>query len=81
MSATAVAAGAHSGGHGTGSGEPGKASEATRTINVEMHDNYYEPKSIDVKAGETVRFVVQNRGQLVPEFNICTPSMLSLIHH
>jgi uncharacterized cupredoxin-like copper-binding protein len=75
MSATAFAAGAHSGGHGTGSGEPGKAAEASRTINVEMHDNYYEPESIDVKAGETVRFVVQNKGRLVHEFNIGTTSM------
>lgn len=87
MSATAFAAGAHGdghgdshggghgGGHGAGNGEPGKASEASRTITVEMHDNYYEPDSIDVKPGETVRFVVQNKGNLVHEFNIGTPAM------
>ncbi len=77
MSATAFAAGAHGGGHGNGaaSGEPGKASEANRTITVEMYDNYYEPEKIEVKSGETVRFVVENKGKLVHEFNIGTPSM------
>lgn len=75
MSATAFAAGAHSGGHGGGSGEPGKASEVSRTINVEMHDNYYEPESIEVTPGETVRFVIENKGNLVHEFNIGTPDM------
>lgn len=70
LSATAFAAGSHSGGHGVSFGEPGKASDATRTINVEMFDNYYEPESITVKAGATVRFVVENKGDLVHEFNI-----------
>lgn len=72
MSANALAAGAHGGGHGASSGEPGKASEAGRTITVEMYDNYYEPEAIEVKPGETVRFVVENKGNLVHEFNIGT---------
>ncbi|WP_404362774.1 cupredoxin domain-containing protein [Marinobacter sp.] len=77
MSAGAFAAGAHGGGHGHGSsiGEPGKASEVDRTVTVEMYDNYYEPETIEVKPGETVRFVVSNEGKLVHEFNIGTPSM------
>lgn len=76
VSVTALGAGAHDGGHhGATSGEPGKASEASRTINVEMYDNYYEPESIVVQAGETVRFVVENKGALVHEFNIGTPDM------
>lgn len=75
MSATVFAAGAHDGGHGASSGEPGKASQADRTITVEMYDNYYEPEEIEVKPGETVRFVVENKGNLVHEFNIGTPSM------
>ena len=49
MSAGAFAAGAHGGGHGASSGEPAKASEAARTITVEMYDNYYEPEEITVK--------------------------------
>ncbi len=80
VSVTALGAGAHDGGHhgggdGAKSGEAGKASEASRTITVEMYDNYYEPESIDVKPGETVRFVVENKGNLVHEFNIGTPAM------
>ena len=63
LSATTFAAGTHGGGHdhGAASGEPGKASEASRTITVEMYDNYYEPGSIIVSPGETVRFVVENK--------------------
>lgn len=76
MSATTFAAGAHGDGHGSSSsGEPGKASEAGRTITVEMYDNYYEPESIEVTPGETVRFIVKNEGNLVHEFNIGTPEM------
>lgn len=77
LSANVFAAGAHSGGHGHGAaiGEPGKASEASRTISVEMHDNYYEPETIEVQPGETVRFVVENKGNLVHEFNLGTPEM------
>lgn len=71
------AAGSHSGGHGTkmAIGEPGKAGEATRTIEIKMLDNYYEPEAISVKAGETIRFVVKNAGEFVHEFNIGTAAM------
>lgn len=38
-----------------------------------MHDTMrYEPSSITVKTGETVRFVVQNKGQVTHEFGIGT---------
>ncbi|MEX0731214.1 MAG: cupredoxin domain-containing protein [Aquisalimonadaceae bacterium] len=75
MSVTAFAAGTHGGGHGATIGEPGKASETTRTITVEMYDNYYEPESISVKPGETIRFRVSNKGAMVHEFNIGTTDM------
>ena len=84
----ALAAGDHAGGHGHGAhgshgshstatdiGKPAAASVATRTIRVTMHDNYYEPEEITVKAGETVRFIVKNEGTLVHEFNIGTEDM------
>jgi len=73
----ALAAGAHSGGHGHGMqfGEAGKASEVSRTIEVSMGDNYFEPEKIQVKAGETVRFVVKNEGEFVHEFNIGSAAM------
>ena len=73
------AAGSHSYGHGHGTkmaiGEPGKFSDATRTIEIKMFDNYYEPKEISVNSGETVRFVVINVGEFVHEFNIATTEM------
>jgi uncharacterized cupredoxin-like copper-binding protein len=77
VSAVALGAGAHGDGHGQSakSGEPGKVSDAGRSITVQMYDNYYEPESIEVKPGETVRFVVENKGNLVHEFNIGTPAM------
>lgn len=65
----------HGGGHHGGAttsimGEPGKASEVSRIVEITMHDNYYMPENLSVKPGETVRFVVKNVGSLVHEFNI-----------
>ena len=68
----AHAAGEHSGGH---AGEPGKASDVSRTIEVTMFDNYYEPENFSIIPGETVRFIVKNKGELVHEFNIGTAEM------
>lgn len=71
----ALAAGSHGGGHHAAHGAPGKASAASRTVEVVMYDNYFEPATIPVKAGETIRFKVRNAGDLVHEFNIGTPHM------
>lgn len=76
-------------GHGAGIGAPGKTAMASRTVEVVMHDNYFEPESITVKEGETVRFVVRNAGDLVHEFNIATaamhaahrPEMMMMVEH
>ena len=51
-------------------GQPGKASAATRTVEVQLGDISYEPKSIEVQPGETVRFVLKNQGSLLHEFNL-----------
>ncbi|WDG77672.1 plastocyanin/azurin family copper-binding protein [Pseudomonas chlororaphis] len=51
-------------------GQPGVASEVTRTVDVEMGDIFFKPKSINVKPGETLRFILRNEGSLVHEFNI-----------
>ncbi|MBP2311818.1 cupredoxin domain-containing protein [Azospirillum soli] len=74
----AALAGAGESGHGHNTaaiGEPAKASAAKRTVQVEMGDNFYKPESIPVKAGETVRFVVKNKGEFLHEFNIGTAAM------
>lgn len=63
-------------GHGSAAaGSVGSASEVSRTIDVVMKDNYYEPENIAIKAGETVRFKVVNEGSLVHEFNIGNADM------
>ena len=56
-------------------GEKGKLSEVNRTIEIKMYDNYYEPKEINIKKGETIKFIVYNYGELVHEFNIATKEM------
>jgi uncharacterized cupredoxin-like copper-binding protein len=42
---------------------------------LKLGDTFYEPKSIRIKAGETVRFVLTNTGELLHEFNIATAAM------
>lgn len=69
------AGGVHGSSHGGTAGEQGKLSDVSKTIQIDMYDNYYEPENIDVKKGETIRFVINNKGMLVHEFNIGTPEM------
>jgi len=79
LGAAAQAGGNHAGSHGHGSnaaiGTPGRPAQVSRTVEVSMNDSYFEPESIRVEAGETVRFVIRNEGELVHEFNIGTPEM------
>ena len=51
-------------------GQPGKAGAATRTIAVTAGDMHYSVKAVDVARGETIRFVVTNRGPSKHEFVI-----------
>ena len=64
--------------HGDGMamiGEAGDATDAARTVNISMIDNFFEPESLEFAAGETIRFVVTNDGSVVHEFNIGTAAM------
>lgn len=56
-------------------GEPAPAAEASRSIDVVMGDMTFDPKALDIKAGETVRFVLVNKGQLLHEFNLGSAAM------
>tara|TARA_R110002096_G_scaffold194848_15_gene377433 strand:- start:2762 stop:3370 length:609 start_codon:yes stop_codon:yes gene_type:complete len=56
-------------------GKPGKLADISRTIVITMHDSRYEPESIQVKPGETVRFVIRNQGELLHEFALATAAM------
>lgn len=51
-------------------GQPAPAAKATRSVEVVMADMTFTPKSIEIKAGDTVRFVLVNKGQLLHEFNL-----------
>lgn len=66
-------------GHGSGMnmdiGEPGKLSDVRRTVNVVMEDNFFDQEKIIVRGGETVRFMIENKGEFVHEFNIGTAAM------
>ena len=56
-------------------GEKGKQDEVTREIIVKMYDNYYVPDSFKVNKNETIKFIVENMGELVHEYNIATKEM------
>ncbi|WP_347905136.1 cupredoxin family protein [Pseudomonas purpurea] len=51
-------------------GQPAPAAKATRTVEIVMGDMSFTPKALEIKAGETVRFVLINKGQLLHEFNL-----------
>lgn len=54
-------------------GHAGDPARISRTVNIRMDDRMrFEPAQLDVKAGETVHFRVQNNGQLPHEMVIGT---------
>ena len=56
-------------------GKPGKIENVTRIINIKLYDNYFEPKNIQAKKGETILFNIENLGELVHEYSIATKKM------
>jgi uncharacterized cupredoxin-like copper-binding protein len=67
----------HDHSHAASIGVPGKAAKVSRSVNVDMTDTMrFNPASIDVKQGETIRFVVKNSGQLKHEFVLGTDKEL-----
>lgn len=75
----AVAAATNVFAHGEGGaiGKPGVASQATRTVRVDMTDAMrFSPASIKVRQGETIRFIVANSGRLKHEFVLGTEAGL-----
>lgn len=54
--------------HGAEIGKPGDATKVSRTIAVEMNDSmHFNPSRITIKQGDTIRFLVTNRGRLKHE--------------
>jgi uncharacterized cupredoxin-like copper-binding protein len=58
-------------------GIAGDANAVRRTISIKMTDNMrFSPDKIEVKQGETIRFVVSNDGRMMHEFVIGTKKEL-----
>ena len=70
-------------------GVKGQEENIDRVIKVLMYDNYYQPNNFKIKKNETIKFIVENKGQLVHEFNIATkemhlkhqPEMMMMVEH
>ena len=70
-------------------GVKGNEENVDRVIKVLMYDNYYQPNNFKIKKNETIKFVVENKGELVHEFNIATkamhfkhqPEMMMMVDH
>lgn len=77
---TAATAGAHDqhGGAAHGGtatdGAPGRADQIKRTVRINADDNAFDLKQIQVRPGETVRFVITNVGSSRHEFSIASPT-------
>ena len=82
LSSSAFAGGNHAGGHGhddeeTAIGKPGVAARVNRSITIEMNDSMrYAPADVQVKQGETIRFVVKNVGKVKHELSLGTQQEL-----
>lgn len=64
--------------HNSAAGVPGDPAKVSRTIQVEMNDNMrFTPGKLDVKAGETIRFFVVNKGKLPHEMVIGTAEAIN----
>ena len=70
--AIAMPASAHGPGHAMSGGKPGDAAKATRTVEIVATDNAFSLKALQVRDGETVRFVIRNDGFETHEFMIGT---------
>jgi uncharacterized cupredoxin-like copper-binding protein len=83
LSSGAVTGGPHAGNHGHGNdaatvGKPGIATGVNRTINIDMTDNMrFTPSAIQVRQGETIRFIVRNAGRIKHEFTLGTAKELT----
>ena len=73
--ATIGLAAAHEGEHFS-AGVPGNAKKPARTVTVVMSDDEgamkFTPDRLEVKKGEQVRFVIQNKGTLKHEFTLAS---------
>jgi uncharacterized cupredoxin-like copper-binding protein len=67
---------ADEGGAGEGVGSSGDRVKISRTIEVTMVENRFKPSEINVKQGETIKFVLKNAGKKKHEIMIGTPEAI-----
>lgn len=59
-------------------GIAGTPAQVTRTVTIDMTDAMrFTPDALTVQEGETVRFIVRNRGRMLHEMVIGTPAELA----
>lgn len=58
-------------------GSPGDPTQVSRTIEITMVDNRFKPSEIEVKQGETIKFLVKNTGEKKHELMLGTPQELN----
>lgn len=58
------------GGSGSEFGDIGDPKKVSRTLAIEMSEYAFKPTGLKFKAGETVKFVLTNRGKLMHEMTI-----------
>lgn len=69
----ALADAGHSNGNGgtdTSMGGPGKSADVKRVVRVETRDRDFSLRQIQVRPGETIRFVITNKSSIRHEFGI-----------
>jgi uncharacterized cupredoxin-like copper-binding protein len=59
----------HDGGH-FAFGRPGRASDVDRTVTITMGDMSFTPARLQVKAGQTIRFVIRNPSPADHDFTL-----------
>ena len=65
-------------GDATAFGRPGDATKVTRTVRIAMSDEMrFTPSTVAVKKGETIRFVIANKGKVLHEMVLGTPDELT----
>lgn len=58
-------------------GRPGNPAQVSRTVRIDMTDTMrFTPDTITVHRGDTVRFVIHNRGQVLHEMVLGSPDVL-----
>jgi len=62
-------------GHGYSFGAPGRAGAVDRTIRVVARDTEFDLQVMHIHAGETIRFIVSNEGELDHDFTIGPAAM------